>query len=70
MSSSFFSVAASVEVNWLALSGRFASSSPKGGALGKNKLFCVDCQSLALRERWQCEALTERVRALTKGIFL
>ena len=58
------------EVNWLALSGRFVSSSPKGGALGKNKLYCVDCQSLALRERWQCEALTERVRALTKGIFL
>ena len=31
---------------------------------------CGDCQSLALRERWHCAAMTERVRLLKSEVQL
>ena len=43
------------------LSVAFGDSSPSRGAFGKEVLLFVDCQSLSYKERWHCEAMTERL---------
>ena len=40
-------------------------SSPSRGAIGKEILFFVDCQSLSCKERWHPEGMTERLYNLS-----
>ena len=37
------------------------ASSPSRGAIGKEISLRRDCQGLSYKERWHCEAMTERL---------
>ena len=46
------------------------SGHPQRGSPWQNRKLCGDCQNLALRERWHCAAMTERVRLLKLEVQL